>query len=86
VSGEAFVRRVLQHVLPRGFQRVRHYGWLGAGGASEAGTPPRAAGLASPRAGETRAHPAAEVSGVWEGDVVARPRGAQAAVSGTSDP
>ena len=30
VSGEAFVRRVLQHVLPRGFQRVRHYGWLGA--------------------------------------------------------
>ena len=30
MSGEAFVRRVLQHVLPRGFQRVRHYGWLGA--------------------------------------------------------
>ena len=30
VSGEEFVRRVLQHVLPRGFQRVRHYGWLGA--------------------------------------------------------
>jgi hypothetical protein len=30
VSGEEFVRRVLQHVLPKGFQRVRHYGWLGA--------------------------------------------------------
>ena len=30
VSGEEFLRRVLQHVLPRGFQRVRHYGWLGA--------------------------------------------------------
>lgn len=30
VSGSEFVRRVLQHVLPRGFQRVRHYGWLGA--------------------------------------------------------
>ncbi|MCC6821730.1 MAG: transposase [Verrucomicrobia subdivision 3 bacterium] len=30
VSGEAFVRRFLQHVLPKGFQRVRHYGWLGA--------------------------------------------------------
>lgn len=29
-SGQAFVRRVLQHVLPKGFQRVRHYGWLGA--------------------------------------------------------
>lgn len=23
-----FLRRFLQHVLPRGFQRVRHYGWL----------------------------------------------------------
>jgi len=30
VSGEEFVRRELQHVLPKGFQRVRHYGWLGA--------------------------------------------------------
>ena len=30
VSGEEFMRRFLQHVLPKGFQRVRHYGWLGA--------------------------------------------------------
>jgi len=30
VSGPEFVRRFLQHVLPKGFQRVRHYGWLGA--------------------------------------------------------
>ena len=30
VSGQEFVRRMLQHVLPKGFQRVRHYGWLGA--------------------------------------------------------
>ena len=30
VSGTEFVRRVLQHVLPKGFQRVRHYGWRGA--------------------------------------------------------
>jgi len=30
VSGAEFVRRVLQHVLPKSFQRVRHYGWLGA--------------------------------------------------------
>jgi hypothetical protein len=28
-AGE-FIRRFLQHVLPRGFQRVRHYGWLSA--------------------------------------------------------
>jgi hypothetical protein len=30
VSGSEFVRRVLQHVLPKHFQRVRHYGWRGA--------------------------------------------------------
>ena len=30
VSGAEFVRRFLQHVLPKGFQRVRHYGWLGS--------------------------------------------------------
>lgn len=30
VSGTEFVRRCLQHVLPKGFQRVRHYGWRGA--------------------------------------------------------
>jgi hypothetical protein len=29
VSGAEFVRRVVQHVLPKGFQRVRHYGSLG---------------------------------------------------------
>lgn len=27
VSTMEFVRRFLQHVLPKGFQRVRHYGW-----------------------------------------------------------
>ena len=30
VNGMEFVRRFLQHVLPKGFQRVRHYGWRGA--------------------------------------------------------
>jgi hypothetical protein len=30
VSGNEFVRRFLEHVLPKGFQRVRHYGWLAA--------------------------------------------------------
>jgi hypothetical protein len=28
VTGEAFTRNFLQHVLPRGFQKVRHYGFL----------------------------------------------------------
>lgn len=28
VSAEEFIRRFLQHVLPRGFQKVRYYGWL----------------------------------------------------------
>lgn len=29
LSGVAFLRRFLQHVLPRGFPRIRHYGLLG---------------------------------------------------------
>ena len=28
VSGPEFVRRLMQHVPPKHFQRVRHYGWL----------------------------------------------------------
>ena len=28
--GEEFLRRLLQHVLPTGFQRVRHFDWLSA--------------------------------------------------------
>ena len=30
VDGEAFVESFLQHVLPRGFQKIRHYGWMSA--------------------------------------------------------
>ena len=30
LGGEEFLRRFLQHVLPTGFQRVRHFGWLSA--------------------------------------------------------
>jgi hypothetical protein len=30
LTGEEFLRRFLQHVLPKGFQRVRTYGWLSA--------------------------------------------------------
>ncbi|MEO8316323.1 MAG: transposase [Pseudomonadota bacterium] len=29
VAGSAFIERFLQHVLPRGFKRIRHYGLLG---------------------------------------------------------
>jgi len=28
LSAERFLHRFLQHVLPKGFQRVRHFGWL----------------------------------------------------------
>ena len=30
VAGEVFVESFLQHVLPRGFQKIRHYGWMSA--------------------------------------------------------
>ena len=32
LSAECFLHRFLQHVLPRGFQRVRYFGWLSAAG------------------------------------------------------
>jgi hypothetical protein len=28
LSGDAFLQRFLQHILPAGFQRVRYFGWL----------------------------------------------------------
>jgi hypothetical protein len=28
LSNEEFLRRFLQHVLPRGFPRIRYFGWL----------------------------------------------------------
>jgi len=28
LEGDEFIRRFLQHVLPHGFMRIRHYGWL----------------------------------------------------------
>jgi len=28
LAGEEFIRRFLLHVLPRGFVRIRHYGWM----------------------------------------------------------
>ncbi len=28
VDGEVFVKNFLQHVLPKGFQKIRHYGWM----------------------------------------------------------
>jgi hypothetical protein len=31
VTAEEFMRRLLQHVLPRGLQKVRHYGFLHSG-------------------------------------------------------
>lgn len=28
LSAQEFLRRFLQHVLPKGFQRIRYFGWL----------------------------------------------------------
>jgi hypothetical protein len=28
LTGEEFLRRFLQHVLPKGFPRIRYFGWL----------------------------------------------------------
>lgn len=37
VSGEEFIRRFLQHVLPRGLKKVRHYGFLNSRGKTARG-------------------------------------------------
>jgi Putative transposase len=35
LSGEEFLRRFMQHVLPKGFVKIRHYGLLAARGRNE---------------------------------------------------
>lgn len=35
LEANEFIRRFLQHVLPRRFQRVRHYGWISAAAATK---------------------------------------------------
>jgi hypothetical protein len=35
VDGQEFVRGFLQHVLPRGLQKVRYYGWMSASSRSQ---------------------------------------------------
>lgn len=85
VSGEEFVRRFLQHVPPKGFQRVRHYGWLGAAAQAKRA---RIAALLDwkapvPQPSTLNPQPStAPVSGLREDDGLDRPVGAQAAVSG----
>lgn len=38
LSGDAFIQRLLTHVLPRGFQKVRHYGLLSPNSRTEFGS------------------------------------------------
>ncbi len=47
LSGEEFMRRFLQHVLPRGFHKVRYFGLLGIPG--NATTPPGCRGCCNSR-------------------------------------
>ena len=35
LDGDEFIRRFLLHVLPKGFQRIRHYGLLANGSCVE---------------------------------------------------
>jgi hypothetical protein len=62
LAAEEFIRRFLMHVLPKGFVRIRHYGWMANRGRREraalcrallgaepAPPPTSAAGSAAPR-------------------------------------
>ena len=41
MNGEQFIGRLLQHVLPPGFKRIRHYGLLAPAAKTERPAPAR---------------------------------------------
>jgi hypothetical protein len=61
--GEEFLRRFLQHVLPKGFPRIRYFGWLANRRRSE--LLPRCRVLLAQMAQKTPAAPASEPA-VWQ--------------------
>jgi hypothetical protein len=65
---EEFLRRWLQHVLPRGFVRVRHYGWLSPAAKGRWATGPATAVVGTARTEARTPGAGAHVSEVWEAD------------------
>jgi len=63
LTGEEFLRRFLQHVLPKGFPRIRYFGWLANRRRSE--LLPRCRVLLAQMAQETPAAPASQPA-VWQ--------------------
>ena len=63
LTGEEFLRRFLQHVLPKGFPRIRYFGWLANRRRSQ--LLPRCRLLLAQMPQETPAAPASEPA-VWQ--------------------
>jgi hypothetical protein len=80
VEADEFLRRFLQHVLPKGFQRVRYFGWLAPAARGAAGADRSVAGLETTRAARARAGAGAGVSAMSAPDGVGGPTAARAAV------
>jgi hypothetical protein len=60
LAAEEFIRRFLLHVLPKGFVRIRHYGWMANRGRRERAALCRALLGAEPVAGEATTDSAAQ--------------------------
>ena len=82
VSGSEFLRRFLQHVLPRGFQRVRHYGWQGAAAQAKRARIHALLDWRAPTVLPPRAGAAAAVSGLRAAHAMHRPPAARPAGAG----
>jgi hypothetical protein len=65
LTHEEFLRRFLQHVLPKGFPRIRYFGWM-ANRRRRDRLPLCRALLDVPPPAETIAPPAAHESAVWQ--------------------
>ena len=59
LAAEEFIRRFLLHVLPKGFVRIRHYGWMANRGRQERAALCRALLGAEPIAAEATTNSAA---------------------------
>jgi hypothetical protein len=62
---EEFLRRFLQHVLPKGFPRIRYFGWLASRRRGDL-LPVCRALLSAPPPADTTAPPAVHESAVWQ--------------------
>ncbi|MBK7616637.1 MAG: transposase [Burkholderiales bacterium] len=68
MAGQDFIARFLQHVLPPGFKRIRHYGLLAPGQDRASGSGPAPAGHAPDQPQGLRGRPGLHAPGRQDRD------------------